>query len=239
MPLIKDIKKFFKKDTKSKIKFWRNAVKPRKGAPPKIKKWIEENKNKNIGKIVVCRKPVQGAIKGVLNFVSKGKFNKSLKGLRYEDIFHLYLYITVGNKTWRIEKNAVVELTVDNRSIKENCMEIDLSGKTIKEKVRRKPKYQHGLFFANPIRTETKTTYVPAKWIKLGVFMKEGEKYQKNFWSYNAAGNNCQNFVESLLVGNKLIKKNTKIHKFIKQDSAAIFKNNTDSFETIENMQNH
>lgn len=206
MTLKEDVIKFLNKDTKSKIKFWRNATKPRKGAPPKIKKWIEKNKNKQIKKIVVCRKPVQGAIKKVLNFVSNGKFKKSLKGLRYEDIFHLYIYITIGKQTYRIEKNAVVELKVDNRSIKEDCIEVNLneigSG---------------GMqFSSNTIQ----------KNIKLGKFMKEGEKYQKNFWSYNADGNNCQNFVESLLVGNKLIKRNSSIHRFIKQDSTAIFKNN-------------
>ncbi len=203
---LKDIKKFFTKDTKSKIKFWRNSTKPRKGAPPKIKNWIEKNKNKKISKLIVCRKPVNGAIKNILNFVSNGKFKKSLKGLRYEDIFHLYLYITIGKKTWRIEKNAVVELKIDNRNINEDCMEINL-----------KEIGGGGMQFSDSIITKN---------IKLGNFIENGKNYQKDFWSYNAASNNCQNFIESLLVGNKLIKKNNNIHKFIKQDSKAIFENN-------------
>ena len=63
MTLKEDVIKFLNKDTTEKIKFWRNATKPRKGAPPKIKKWVEANKNKKIGKIVVCRKPIKAVIK--------------------------------------------------------------------------------------------------------------------------------------------------------------------------------
>ena len=173
--------------------FFLKQIKPRKSAPPKIKKWINRFKNKKIQRLIVCRKPVQSAVKNVLDIVSFGKFSKSLKGLRYEDIFHLYIYITIENKTWRIEKNEVVTVVKDDRDIHEDCMNVNLFQRRI----------------------------------KLKDFIEKGKSFQKrNFWSYNAKGNNCQNFAESLMVGNRLIKKEDKIHVFIKQDSEAIFRNN-------------
>ena len=171
-------------------KLFGDIIKPRSGPPPKLKKWIKKNENEIIENIVVCRHVVNGAIKHLLNIITLGKFNKSLKGLHYDDLFHLYIYITINGQTWRIEKNEVVSLKLDNRQSKEDCIDLD----------------------------ERK--------IKLGDFMKIGEKYQKDFWNYNARSNNCQDFAVSLLVGNKIIKKNSRVYKFIKQDAEEIFRRN-------------
>ncbi len=170
--------------------FFGKQLKPRTTAPPKIKKWIKKNENEIIENIVVCRKPVNKAVQKLINIITLGKYDKSLKGLHYDDVFHLYLYITINGQSWRIEKNEVVSLMKDNRFTGEEC--IDLNEK------------KH----------------------KLGNFMKAGEKYQKDFWSYDARKNNCQDFASSLLLGNKIIRKNSHTHKFIKQDAEAIFKNN-------------
>ena len=165
-------------------------LKPRTGPPPKIKKWIKKYKNDMVEDILVCREPVNGAVKKLINIISLGKFDKSLKGLRYEDIFHLYIYIKVKNTWFRIEKNEVVTLTKSKKKHTEICL--DLVGKNI----------------------------------TLEKFMKTGENYQDNFWSYNARNNNCQDFALSLLLGNKIIRKNSKEYKFIKQDAEAIFTSN-------------
>jgi hypothetical protein len=200
-------------DMKEKRDFYGKITKPRKKAPPKIRKWIKKNGDKKIQKISVCRKPVQRAIKKVLDIISFGKFSKSLKGLHYDDIFHLYIYITIDGTSYRIEKNEVVTIKKDNRVMKEDCIDISLMKSS-----------KSGIQFTwdgENINEELKK-----RKIRLNKFMKKGEKYQSNFWGYNAKGNNCQNFVESLLVSNKLIKIGDKQHKFIKQDSEAIFKKN-------------
>ena len=218
-------KKIIKEILKNSFLFGKVLVK-RKGPPPKIRKWIEQNRNKHITKIVVCRKPVQKAVRNLLNIVSLGKFDKSLKGLNYENIFHLYIYITIGNKTWRIEKNEVVDLTEDNRDINEDCMNINLEGKTITKRERIKPRVQRGLFFSSGPKFKTTITRIPRKKITLERFMKNGENFQNNFWDYVPKDNNCQVFAISLLLGNGLIKRFDKTYKFVKQDSEAIFRNN-------------
>ena len=232
MPPHKFFSEFLKKDMKEKREFYGSLVVPRKTAPPKIKKWIEKNKNKNIKKILVCRKPIQGVVKKVLDIVSLGKFSKSLKGLHYEDIFHLYLYITIGGRTWRIEKNEVVTVVEDNRDQKEVCADIDLSVKD-KVELKRQKRIQNLKKYKqlSKIPEREKNIRITARFnpkrnIKLKDFIKRGEGYQKEFWSYNPKGNNCQNFAQSLLVGNNLIKKGDRTDIFIKQDTEAIFRNN-------------
>ena len=207
----KQIKKFLKMDIKQRRAFYGKHVKPRRAAPPNIRKWLKINGDKKIRKIVVCRKPVAKAIKKILNIVSLGKFSKSLKGLHYEDIFHLYIYITIDETSYRIEKNAVVSLVKDNQTIKEDCIDISLMKSS-----------KSGMQFSSNVGNEE----FKKRKIRLNKFVERGEKHQKNFWSYSPSNNNCQNFVESLLIGNRLIKKNDRQHKFIKQDSKAIFKKN-------------
>ena len=166
------------------------VLKPRKTAPPKIKKWISKYKNDIVQDILVCREPINKAVKDLMNIITLGKFNKSLKGLRYEDLFHLYIYLKVKGKWYKLEKNEVVTLSVSKKKKSDVCLDLD------------------------------------EKNITLGNFMKTGENFQKDFWSYSARTNNCQDFAVSLLLGNKIIKKNSKTYKFIKQDAEAIFKQN-------------
>ena len=184
--------KFLIKQIQERSFLFGKVLKPRKSAPPKIKKWINKYHDQIILEIWVCRKPIHGAIKKLLNIVSLGSFDKSLKGLRYEDIFHLYIYVKIGELYFRIEKNEVVSIIKDKPDMNEDCMKISLKNKVILIKE----------------------------------FFEKGEKYQDDFWSYNAKGNNCQNFVVSLLIGSKLISKGSRKYKWIKQDSEAIFKNN-------------
>lgn len=103
---------------------------PRLVAPPKIRKWINANSNKIIDSIVICRKPVQAATTKLANIITGGQFFASLDILHYDDMFHLYLYIKLEGKTWRIEKNEIVTLNIDEPDKKEDCIDIPIN-KTI------------------------------------------------------------------------------------------------------------
>tara|TARA_R110000803_G_scaffold192623_1_gene255506 strand:+ start:61 stop:702 length:642 start_codon:yes stop_codon:yes gene_type:complete len=180
-----------------KNKLFGGLIKPRTTAPPNIKSWVSKYEYNTIDNITVCRTPVKGAFQKFFNIITLGKYDASLKGLHYNDLFHLYLYITIGNDTWKLEKNDVVTLTKTSKATGEDCIDL-------------------------------KSTK-----IKLGDFMKKGESYQTDFWNYNARTNNCQNFAVSLLVSNKIIKKNSKTYKFIKQDAEEVFKRNPKYFEDV------
>jgi hypothetical protein len=168
----------------------------RKIAPPHIRKWLENHKDDKIIEILVNRKPVQEIITSVLNILSLGEFEEALTELHYDNIFHLYIYL-------KLENNKIYRLeknaVVSIKKIKKinNNKDIDISKKIV-------------------INNE----------LSISDFISNGEKYQKNFWKYNPKNNNCQNFVESLLLGNHLITKDNEIYSFIKQNSKEIFKRN-------------
>ena len=211
----------------------------RKTAPPQIREWVNKYSNRIIDRIFVCRKPISGVITKLANIITLGKFDKTLRGLNYEDLFHLYLFIKIGNKTFILEKNEVVvirELT-DKTFVKEaECMEVELGQGIFQAEegiLSGEELFQSGLPYKNPLRKGKKLSTSKPKRIMLRDFMKNGEKQQVDFWSYNANGNNCQVFVESLLIGNGLINKFDNIHKFIKQETEEIFLQSPKYIETI------
>jgi len=88
----------------------------RENAPPSIRKWLEQNGDKKIIDITICRTPVQSYVTKSLNYLSFGRFEEIKKNLKYSDMFHLYMFIKLDNgKTYRIEKNEVARLTETNK----------------------------------------------------------------------------------------------------------------------------
>lgn len=77
-------------------------------ASPSIRKFLQANGGAKITKITVSRKPIISAIDKIANFVSLGKWNENKKKLNYDNVFHLFMTITLDNgKTFKLEKNHV------------------------------------------------------------------------------------------------------------------------------------
>jgi hypothetical protein len=59
----------------------------------------------------VLRSPVQSIVQDALNAVSLGSFKKEMKEKPYDDIYHLFLIVTLENgKKVSIEKNAIITI---------------------------------------------------------------------------------------------------------------------------------
>jgi len=94
---------------------------PRTIAPPAVRRWIKTNGNRTIFAMVVCRTPVLNVVQNALDVVSLGGWTRAKKRLDYDDLYHLYLFITFNNgTTYRIEKNDVVSI-VKTMSIVGDC----------------------------------------------------------------------------------------------------------------------
>lgn len=87
-------------------------MKPRDGPSPAVRKFIQEKGSEQIEDIYIARQPVQSGIQKFLNILSLGKFNKTKKDLKYDDVYHNYLIIkTKDGKEYRLEKNEVVKVS--------------------------------------------------------------------------------------------------------------------------------
>jgi len=137
----------------------------------------------------VCRTPVQKLIQMALNVVSLGEFQKRIENAEYDDIFHLYLVITLkdGNK-FTLEKNAIIELNQVSNTF-------------------------------NRDKSECRDIFINRNNITLKDLLTKTERQMGNrFYTYSAKNNNCQQFVLEILKSNNLgneniynfIKQNTK-----------------------------
>lgn len=94
----------------------------RKGPSPSFRRFMEVNKNKKIVQLTVCRVPILGVIDKALNIISLGGWQKNKEKYKYDDMFHLYIYIRIdGSGLYRMDKNHVVEV--------EKARDIDSKGK--------------------------------------------------------------------------------------------------------------
>jgi hypothetical protein len=88
-------------------------TKPREGWSPSIRKLLEKYGANKITQIKVYREPINSMINKVMNWVTLGKFQESLKSMDYSDAFHLFMFTTLDNGvTIRFDKNQIIEAKI-------------------------------------------------------------------------------------------------------------------------------
>lgn len=89
-----------------------------------VRKFIDENKDKEIVKLQAFKQPVGKNIEMAFNLLSLGKFNPKIYG--YDMFFHLCLLATLNtNERVKIEKNAVINIEKITKPIK-NAQYMDI-----------------------------------------------------------------------------------------------------------------
>lgn len=85
----------------------------RKQYPPKVRKLLSKYGSNIVKHIDVGRSPVQKYVTKLLNFLSSGKFEEQSKNMNYDDVYHLFMVVTLDNGiNLLIEKNSVVNMQV-------------------------------------------------------------------------------------------------------------------------------
>jgi len=83
----------------------------RQNFPPKVRDIIKEYAAQTITGIVVGRRPIPNYVSKALDFISQGRLGGQQKKLNYDDLYHLFLLVSLGNGvTLLVEKNAVVNM---------------------------------------------------------------------------------------------------------------------------------
>ena len=93
----------------------------RKDLPPAVRNVLKIHGDSEISYIQVARNPVSKTTQGLMNLFSGGKFKKEVEKLPYDDIFHLYMIITLKNgKNISTEKDEVIKMKV-GQSVRANA----------------------------------------------------------------------------------------------------------------------
>lgn len=157
---------------------------------------IKKYGSMKIFKCWVYRKPIESALESVLNLISLNKFDDAKKEMKYDTLYHLGLFVMVGDQMGRFynilcEKNAVID-------IKRTSFNIKKFGETI-------PAHVNIDINLNTLLANCQTLL--------------GEKY----FLYDAFdNNNCQVFCKGLLEASQLL--TPELEAFIYQPLETVIK---------------
>lgn len=137
---------------------------------PALRQKLEKFGNKKIIKMEVGRDPVNKFLTYVLNKISFGQLQKSLKSHSYDDLYHLYIQVMLEDgSTWKLEKVSTIRLEQGARRLEEGGQRIWIGN-------------------------------IPEKNLTLNKLLEGAEKIQgDSLFQYNAYSNNCQKFVSDVL----------------------------------------
>lgn len=147
----------------------------RQGFPPSVRKLIEQYSNAPIKEIWVARRPLKKRATMILNAVTLGQLSEEMKKMRYDELFHLFMFLVLNDGTiLRFEKEQVIRLAVVGRE--------DLN--SIKEKI--------------PVPVTHPVTF--GQLVKNTV-----EAIGNSLYLYDGQTNNCQVFLINVLKANGLL----------------------------------
>jgi hypothetical protein len=85
----------------------------RRDYKPQIRDFLKKYGDRRITSITLQRVPIESMLKGVLDFLTMGKYSETTKKLGYDKVFHLSMIITLEglNKYVVVEKNEVINIS--------------------------------------------------------------------------------------------------------------------------------
>jgi hypothetical protein len=169
--------------------------KPKNKIPKNVEVFLSKYKDYKVTKIQVCRKPIEAAIQSIIEFMTSKKINQAMKIRGIDDIFHLWSNITLESP---FENQKQVEVQIEKNAIVQ--------------------------IFNKPLIVDNCLTISipPEKRVTFETLLKNAENvHPYPFWLYDATNNNCQEFINSLLVGSGYI--NPEISNFLYQNAEELF----------------
>ena len=173
---------------------------------PNVRKLLEEIKDKKVVSVVVLREPVVKAVGMLADAVSLGKIGEFKKQMSIDDLFHLYMIVTLDDGTFiRCEKNAEIDIYVV---------------KKIPDVI----KSQTRMEMVMPEEKKTLNEMLAITREKVG---------DKLFFAYDPLTNNCQVFIYNMLMFNGFETLNPKMKSFIVQNLEKLSKNITQTSKDV------
>lgn len=109
-----------------------DPIKALKSEPKAVKEFLLKYGDIPIVSINICRSPISGFFKSILDVLTNGDFTASSRALGYDDIFHLYMIVELktGLKIL-VERNQRVNITTKIHTGETQCQYVDLQGRNL------------------------------------------------------------------------------------------------------------
>ena len=136
--------------------------------------------NDKIFNMRIMKSPINSTLDKILDWLSLGIYGEKKQELNYDNMYHLYLLVllrdTEGDICLRIEKNEFIEINISTWTVPEDAIYMDILP-------------------------------VNFPFITLNEFISNGMMYISSVlkldpYMYNPTNNNCQVFIQSLLISN-------------------------------------
>ncbi len=108
----KKLEKFMKKNqvlegkgiVSSVKNYFHKALTSRPGVVDRL---IKQYGDRRVMQVTILRKPVQGGVQKLLNLITLGGFNRAKNEMKYDEVYHLYVNMTLDNgQTIGVEKKS-------------------------------------------------------------------------------------------------------------------------------------
>jgi len=153
---------------------------------------IKKHAHSKIERMTLARTPIPRAMDKLMNLLSAGQLESVKKRENYDSFYHLHLNIYFSSGSKVTLEKNEVINIVENKTVLEGTETL-------------------------PIRVQLRAN------LTLGTLLENTEKRMgPRYFRYNAKSNNCQDFIESVLLANGISER--KYLSFVKQDAHSIFK---------------
>lgn len=93
--------------------------------PPQVSQNLIRFGDMNVENVRVCRVPIQSAIHQVFNVLTRGQWDIIRNQVGFDNLFHLYMLLDVGGRTFILEKNQLIRLSEYPPTIEGECRMVD------------------------------------------------------------------------------------------------------------------
>ena len=194
-----------------------------KNLPKKVRDFLTAHSSEPITSIIICREPIAGPIKSILNLATSGQVNKTINANGWDSFFHLWINI---NGKYSVEKNEIITVGKARPGKTEMPIKVPVADVAPEIKDRLTPEQRMKLTPAEREKIQgdrNKALYYKntgPEGITIGdLFMKAQNGMGEQFFTYDM-NNNCQAFILGLLKYSKLATNETR--DFIYQDASDV-----------------
>jgi len=190
---------------------------------PPERKLMEQYGDKVITKIVIQRAPIKTVpVDSLMNLITNGNFNKSLKDYGYDKLFHLFMIITLEDQTEiSLEKNETIQMKKSPQKSDYESLNVSLSGKviTLNELMEKTSNLMGSNFFPyHPINNNCQT-FISSVMKAIGLNTSQIDNFvnqpvDKLFETYDKSGKLTNWMAKITQLGTKMnfLKRGGKIH---------------------------
>lgn len=169
----------------------------RQNYPPKVRALLQQKGNEHIERLTIYRAPLTRStnllLQAFTTLAMRGKFQERLKDLNYDKLYHLALIAeTKEGSRIFINKNEVIEIELNPKLSPEAELK--------------------------PIDL----TLIPPNLTINQMLSNTQQRMGKRYFVYNAATNNCQDYILNILEANNIGDQSDR--EFVKQDVQYLFK---------------